>query len=124
MARAPKADQSSVTPSAERPVSTPDRMLAGSEQFNLTQMMMELQHSVGRMDEKLTAIDGRISKHGDKLDHLTEKYHFFKGAAWVIGSLLAALLALAVWQLKDRIEIRTIDPRANKQPTSTSPQSN
>lgn len=118
VARGVRDDQPGVTPSADRPVSTPDRMFSGSDQFNLTQMMMELQHSIGRMDEKLKGIDTKLGKHGDKLDLLTEKYHFFKGAAWVIGILLGLLVAMVGWQLKDRFEIRAVDSRPAVSPKS------
>jgi len=59
------------------------------------QAVLDLKAAVSSLGTKVDRLIEDVGKHGDKIDTIRNQISFVKGATWVIGGLLAILIAAA-----------------------------
>jgi len=59
------------------------------------QAVLDLKGAVSSLGTKVDRLIEDASKHGEKIDTIRNQISFVRGATWVIGGLLAILIALA-----------------------------
>ncbi len=62
----------------------------------LLQSIMETQKAVAEIGAKTDRLIADVGKQSEKIEGIRGQINFFKGAAWIIGGILAAALALGV----------------------------
>lgn len=60
------------------------------------QSIMETQKAVAEIGAKTDRLIADVGKQSEKIEGIRGQINFFKGAAWIIGGILAATLALGV----------------------------
>ncbi len=60
------------------------------------QSIMETQKAVAELGAKTDRLIADVGKQSEKIEGIRGQISFFRGAAWVIGGMLAAALALGV----------------------------
>lgn len=62
----------------------------------LLQSIMETQKAVAEIGAKTDRLIADVGKQGEKIEGIRSQISFFRGAAWIIGGILAAALALGI----------------------------
>ena len=62
----------------------------------LLQSIMETQKSVAEISAKTDRLIADVGKQSEKIEGIRGQINFFKGAAWIIGGILAAVLAFGI----------------------------
>ena len=60
---------------------------------------------IGKMMTKVEDLRTIADKHGTKLDDLSHKVAFVKGAMWVIGGLITVGLLILGWYLSGKLSV-------------------
>jgi hypothetical protein len=58
------------------------------------QAIMDLKGAVSSLTTKVDRLVDDVAKHGEKIDTIRNQISFVRGATWVIGGLLALLIAV------------------------------
>jgi hypothetical protein len=62
----------------------------------LLQSIMETQKTIAEIGAKTDRLIADVGKQSEKIEGIRSQISFFKGAAWVIGSILAAALVFGI----------------------------
>lgn len=62
----------------------------------LLQSIMETQKTIAEIGAKTDRLIADVAKQSEKIEGIRGQINFFKGAAWIIGGILAATFALGV----------------------------
>ncbi len=87
------------------------------------QSIMETQKAVAELGAKTDRLIADVGKQSEKIEGIRGQINFFKGAAWIIGGILAAALALgvAVYNKSASTSVpTTAPPPLNQAPPSVS----
>lgn len=104
MSDAPRGRSGNGGPDPATPTSVPPEQMASvlappplmdMNSFFL-QSIMEVQKSVSELTVKTERLISDVAKQNEKIDEVGSQIKFAKGAAWIIGILLAAMLTAAV----------------------------
>lgn len=98
------AQSSNGGPSPSDPLSAPPQQIANvpaptplvDMNTFIFQSLMEMQKSVSEIGAKTDRLITDVGKQNEKIDAVRGQINFFRGAAWIIGGLLAAVLAVGV----------------------------
>jgi hypothetical protein len=55
---------------------------------------------IGKMMSKVDRLIDDVRSHGQKIDGVRHQISFVRGAMWVIGALIALVIALGTWYLR------------------------
>ncbi|WBT04810.1 hypothetical protein PFY01_09075 [Brevundimonas vesicularis] len=105
MARPPTADNGrSVTPDDRFAQSVPPEV-AGSHSF-LLQAMFELKGSFSRVEQKVDALQATVDKLETQVDDVRAKVSFVRGAAWVVGGVIAVVVLVVGWLVAGDLRLK------------------
>lgn len=85
---------------------------------------MEMQKSVSEIGAKTDRLITDVGKQNEKIDAVRGQINFFRGAAWIIGGMLTAVLAIgvAIYNKTPSTNVSgTASPAALAPPSSTAP---
>lgn len=87
------------------------------------QSLMEMQKSVSEIGAKTDRLIADVGKQNEKIDAVRGQINFFRGAAWIIGGMLTAVLAIgvAIYNKTPSNVSGTALPAAPAPPSSTAP---
>jgi hypothetical protein len=74
-----------------------------SHDFTL-QAVMQVQRTLGEIDQKLDTVRDQIKSHGDKIDNIEKIVDRVKTGAIVGGVLISAFGAFVWWAIGDRVQ--------------------
>lgn len=60
---------------------------------------------IGKLTTMVQGLKTTADKHGDKLDDLSHKVAFVKGAMWVIGGVITVGLLILGWYLSGKLSV-------------------
>ena len=60
---------------------------------------------IGELMTKVDRLSGMAEKHGDKLDDLSHKVTFVKGALWVLGGVVTLVGLAVAWYFSGKLSI-------------------
>jgi len=86
----------------------------------LLQSIMETQKAVAEIGAKTDRLIADVGKQSEKIEGIRSQISFFKGAAWIIGGILAAALALGV-AVYNKSASTSVSTTAPLLPSQTSP---
>lgn len=122
------AQSSNGSPSPSDPLSAPPQQIANvpaptpliDMNTFIFQSLMEMQKSVSEIGAKTDRLITDVGKQNEKIDVIRGQINFVRGAAWIIGGLLTALLAVSV-AIYNKTPSTTVSSTAT--PSATTPSS-
>lgn len=91
---------------------SPDELPQGSPRdLHPTSDIRFVMVEIGKLTSTVDGLVKSVDKHGDKLDDITGKVDFLKGAAWVIGGILTILVIAIGWYFAGKLNISVTPPK-------------
>jgi len=97
------------TTSPKLPDTSPQPFQGSDYSFTL-QAVLEVQRSLGKLENAIINLADQSQKHGDKLDKLSHKISMAQGGVWVIAALIAGLGSAVAFLLNKIIPLLHISP--------------
>ena len=92
-------------PTSESPTAPEEYAQAAPRDLYETSDIRFVMREIGSLSTLVHGLKASVDRHGDKLDDLSHKVAFVKGAMWVIGSLITVGLLLLGWYLSGKLSV-------------------